>query len=66
MAWKTIPGLIGRVYVPEVHKDAHKKHDCKDCFCCQICGDDRCSLCEEAEKNRKSTTVSSGCDAENP
>lgn len=47
MAWKTIPGLTGRVYIPEEEPDAPKKHGCRECFCCQMCSDDRCRLCGE-------------------
>ena len=37
---KGIPGLI---YVPDEMKG--KKHNCKDCFSCQMCSDARCDLC---------------------
>lgn len=40
-----ISGLPGKVYVPEEEPACAKKHDCRDCFACQRCGDDRCSLC---------------------
>lgn len=46
MAWKIIPGLKGRVYVPEEQESTPKKHACRDCFSCQLCSDDRCRLCE--------------------
>jgi len=40
-----IPGLSGKLYVPEPCPAAAKKHPCRDCFGCQRCSDDRCSLC---------------------
>jgi hypothetical protein len=40
-----VPGLSGKVYVPESCSAASKKHPCRDCFGCQQCSDDRCSLC---------------------
>ena len=45
MGWVKLPGGIGKVYVPEERPDAPKKHDCKDCFSCQMCSDSRCNLC---------------------
>lgn len=44
MAWISIKGLKGRVYVPQENA-APKKHGCPDCFCCQNCGEERCNLC---------------------
>ncbi|MFH0726637.1 MAG: hypothetical protein V2B19_09865 [Pseudomonadota bacterium] len=46
MEWKIIPGLKGRVFVPEKQGSTPKKHACRDCFSCQMCSDDRCRLCE--------------------
>ena len=40
------PGLNGKVYVPE-QLPGQKKHNCKACFSCQVCSDDRCNLCLE-------------------
>ena len=44
MPFITRPGLNGRIYVPE-QLSGQKKHNCKSCFSCQVCSDDRCSLC---------------------
>jgi hypothetical protein len=44
-----VPGLIGKVYVPEPCPAALKKHPCRDCFDCQRCSDDRCGLCRSAD-----------------
>jgi len=45
MPYIRIPGIVGKVYVPEKEPDSQKKHPCKDCFHCQWCSDDRCHLC---------------------
>jgi hypothetical protein len=47
MAFVKISGLKGKIYVPEERPGCKKKHDCKDCFSCQMCSDDRCNLCRE-------------------
>ncbi len=47
MPFIKIPGLEGKVYVPEEDLKVPKKHSCKDCFSCQMCTDDRCMLCRE-------------------
>jgi hypothetical protein len=48
MPWQTIPGLCGKVYIPESVQTV-KKHLCADCFACQSCGEQRCRVCQ-AEK----------------
>ncbi len=50
MAFIRIAGVQGKVYVPD--QTGRKKHNCKDCFCCQRCSDSRCRLC----LNRKTKT----------
>ena len=45
MPFVEVPGLKGKVYIPEEHKGSVKKHPCKDCYSCQLCSDDRCALC---------------------
>jgi hypothetical protein len=47
MTFIKVPGLEGKVYVPETNLEIHKKHPCKDCFSCQMCTDNRCILCRE-------------------
>jgi len=47
MPFKEIPGLPGKIYIPEQDPDAPKKHDCPDCFSCQMCSDDRCRICRD-------------------
>lgn len=48
MPFIMVPGLSGKVYVPEPCAAASKKHPCRDCFGCQQCSEDRCSLCRDA------------------
>ena len=45
MAFVTIPGLKGKVYVPQAPDGYFKKHPCAECFSCQNCSDDRCRVC---------------------
>ena len=45
MPFVELPGITGKVYVPEVPQEGSKKHPCKDCYFCQMCSDDRCRLC---------------------
>ena len=49
MGFVRLPGLSGKVYVPEPCPAASKKHPCRDCFNCQRCSDDRCGLCRSAD-----------------
>ncbi len=45
MSFIRIPGLTGRLYVPEQDPKAFKKHPCPDCYFCQRCSDTRCRVC---------------------
>ncbi|MEW6078299.1 MAG: hypothetical protein AB1724_10835 [Thermodesulfobacteriota bacterium] len=45
MPFIDVPGLPGKLYVPEAMAATKKKHACPDCFSCQHCGDDRCQVC---------------------
>ena len=45
MPFVTVPGLKGKVYIPEKQSEIPKKHPCKDCYSCQHCSDDRCGVC---------------------
>lgn len=45
MGWERIPGLKGKVYIPDARPGQPKKHSCKDCHACQMCSDDRCNVC---------------------
>ncbi|HAR62248.1 MAG: hypothetical protein DKM50_03000 [Candidatus Margulisiibacteriota bacterium] len=57
MPFITIPGILGKVFVPEESSCASKKHKCPDCFSCQWCSDDRCELCLQ-RKERSGTELS--------
>jgi hypothetical protein len=46
MGFVRMPGIEGKVYVPEkMSSQQTRKHDCLDCYACQMCGDDRCGIC---------------------
>lgn len=45
MAWMNVPGLVGKVYVPDHAGQILKKHPCKACFSCQWCDENRCRVC---------------------
>jgi len=45
MPFIKVPGLKGTVFVPEDKSGSGKKNNCKDCFLCQMCSNDRCSIC---------------------
>lgn len=45
MAFIKIPGVEGKIFVPDEQPKSLKKHNCKDCFSCQMCSDDRCERC---------------------
>jgi hypothetical protein len=52
MPFVRVPGLSGKVYVPESCPAESKKHPCRDCFDCQRCSDDRCRLCRSADSGQ--------------
>jgi len=47
MGFIRIPGFKGKVFVPEETPGCVKKHDCPDCYSCQMCSDGRCGLCRK-------------------
>ncbi len=47
MPFVRIPGLNGKLYVPEDVPTRARKHPCPDCHACQRCSDERCHLCRE-------------------
>ncbi len=49
MPFVEMPGLVGKVYVPEISDEIPKKYPCKDCFSCQMCSDDRCRVCRKGK-----------------
>lgn len=50
MPFSRKPGLTGKVYIPKENVLVVKKYDCKGCYSCQLCGDDRCALCRPQQK----------------
>lgn len=61
MPFISVPGLKGKVYVPEAPPDVRKKHNCPDCYTCQMCCDDRCGVCR-----RQSRDCKDGCRNKKP
>jgi len=49
MSFVSVPGLKGKVYVPDELREGSKKNPCQDCFSCQQCSDDRCRVCLSAK-----------------
>jgi len=47
MPFVTVPGLKGKVYIPDDKPECSKKHPCRDCYSCQMCSDDRCEVCRD-------------------
>ena len=45
MAWKKLTGIEGLVYRPG-QQQHQRKHNCPDCYYCQMCSDVRCAGCE--------------------
>ncbi len=49
MPFVKMPGVTGKVYVPETIPGQPQKYPCPDCFACQQCSDDRCAVCRSQE-----------------
>lgn len=45
MAWVRMRGIEGLVWEPEQDPVAERKHNCRDCYSCQMCSDARCGEC---------------------
>jgi len=45
MPWINLPGVKGKVYRPESQPSCERKHNCPDCYYCQMCSDARCAEC---------------------
>lgn len=56
MPFIRIPGLEGRVYQPDGAGTGMRKHPCPDCYCCQMCGDERCDACRAARSEEAGRT----------
>ena len=57
MAFINVPGLKGKIYVPEETPGREKKHDCRDCYSCQMCSDVRCEICFNESLCTKNTPL---------
>ena len=45
MAFVRLKNIQGKVFVPESDPNQPRKHTCDDCYCCQLCSDERCQIC---------------------
>ncbi len=63
MVWVNVPGLAGKVYVPEDASQVQQKHPCKACFSCQWCDENRCRVCrgDQAEMGDPSSRKRCRC-----
>lgn len=52
MPFVELKNIEGKIYIPECNEECKKKHDCKDCYFCQFCSDQRCKVC--LNKNERS------------
>ncbi|MGD9201026.1 MAG: hypothetical protein PVI26_05655 [Chitinispirillia bacterium] len=50
MPWIRKYGIEGLVFVPDKHRAGNKKHDCEDCFHCQMCSESRCYSCQNVKQ----------------
>ena len=66
MPFKGIPGLPGKVYIPEHNPDAPKKNDCPDCFSCQMCSDSRCRVCRRQHEPCQGRHIKNESDLSRP
>lgn len=57
-----LPDGRGKLYVP-LPQCGLRKHQCPDCFACQLCSDERCTVCRPASPPRPTPpdTVPDGC-----
>jgi len=53
VAFAGMRGVSGRVFVPRRNKAQKKKHACRDCYECQMCSDDRCSVCLKGKSKER-------------
>lgn len=61
MAWITIPGLAGKVYVPDNDGQQPKKHPCPTCIVCQWCDETRCRVCRGGPAEADTGGTTNGC-----
>ena len=55
MAWQRVPGLSGKVFIPECQSEGKKKNPCPDCFACQQCSEERCRVCKGPPRHPSDT-----------
>jgi len=62
MGLTKITGFKGKVFIPD-EEPAVRKHNCKDCFVCQMCSDERCEVClkSHCKGNNSKSAIDSGC-----
>lgn len=60
MPFIILPNNEGKLYVPEQDSASLRKHYCKHCFSCQVCSDDRCRLCLNADNCKVPGATPSG------
>jgi hypothetical protein len=44
MAFINIAGFEAKIFIPD-DVPGIRKHNCKDCYICQMCSDERCKAC---------------------
>jgi len=66
MAWIRIPGVTGKIYVPEDAGQLPKKHPCPTCHRCQWCDENRCRVCREDGKVASEGPSGQGCGCSQP
>ncbi len=64
MAWVTVPGLKGLVYVPDDAGRLSKKHPCSTCYACQWCDETRCRVCRSEGLDAVDPDCKHGCGRE--
>lgn len=60
MAWINVPGLTGKVYVPDAGSQLLKRHPCTTCFACQWCDKNRCHVCR-SDRAEADEIMEQGC-----
>lgn len=60
MAFERKSGFIGKIYVPDEDPQHVKKYDCKDCYFCKKCNEERCKLCRSEQCCARSKETSPG------
>jgi len=56
MPFVNIPGFEGKIYEPKKRPGRLRKHDCPDCYSCQMCGEERCQVCHPEDARNLTPT----------